>query len=573
MPAPLFRALMATALSATLLVSAPAAHAEGGLSGAYLAARTASMNNDYEAAAQYYTRAITRDPSNVELLENALISFIALGDVARAVPVARRMEQGGMDSQLAHMVMLSSLMKKGEYDSALTEIEAGRSVGPLVDGLLSAWAEFGAGRMSEALAAFDDEADRPGLAIFGQYHKALALAAVGDFEGAQAIFDATSPQLRLTRRGVMAEIEVLSQLERNDEAIALLDDSFSTERDPGLEALRARLEAGEALPFTAITDAADGAAEVFFTVAGALNGEISDTLTLLYARMAEYLRPDHSDAILLSAGLLEAQGQYDLATRTYRKVPRDDLAFYAAELGRAETLEKAGKPEAAVEVLSTLAGTHPDVPLVQVTLGDMLRRLERYDEAVAPYDAAIALFDAADQPQWSIYFARGVAKERLGQWAEAEADFRHALELEPDQPRVLNYLGYSFVDKGENLDEALEMIQRAVAGQPNSGYITDSLGWAYYRLGRYQEAVAPMERAVELMPIDPIINDHLGDVFWAVGRKVEARFQWSRALSFTDPENPSPDVDPDRIRRKLEVGLDKVRAEEGAAPFPTPDGD
>jgi len=169
------------------------------------------------------------------------------------------------------------------------------------------------------------------------------------------------------------------------------------------------------------------------------------------------------------------------------------------------------------------------------------------------------LIGQPERRHWFLFYVRGIAYERSGRWEEAERDFRKALELEPDQPNVLNYLGYSLVEKGIKLDEALEMIRKAVEKRPNDGYITDSLGWALYRLGRYEEAVEPMERAVELTPLDPVINDHLGDVYWMVGRKREARFQWKRALSFGPDEK-----DAARIRRKLEVGLDKVLEEERA---------
>ena len=187
---------------------------------------------------------------------------------------------------------------------------------------------------------------------------------------------------------------------------------------------------------------------------------------------------------------------------------------------------------------------------MQSALGDALRMAERYPEAVAAYDAAIALVPAPMPVHWPLYYTRGIANERAGNWPAAEADFRAALKLEPDQPLVLNYLGYSMVEKQENLDEALGMIERASKAEPDDGYITDSLGWVLYRLGRYDEAVKPMLRAVELTPDDPVINDHLGDVLWMVGRKREAEFQWRRALSF----GPSDDLDMDRIRRKLEVG-------------------
>ncbi|MDH5797960.1 MAG: tetratricopeptide repeat protein, partial [Paracoccaceae bacterium] len=195
-------------------------------------------------------------------------------------------------------------------------------------------------------------------------------------------------------------------------------------------------------------------------------------------------------------------------------------------------------------------------------LGDVLRRLERNVEAVAAYDKAVALHEASGQENWLVYFTRGISLERIGEWERSEADLRKALELRPDQPQVLNYLGYSLVELQVKLDEALDMIARAVDARPNDGYITDSLGWVLYRLGRYDEAVGHMERATELMPVDPIVNDHLGDVYWAVGRYREARFQWERAMSF-EPE----EKDAMRIRRKLEVGLDRVLEEEGAPPL------
>ena len=169
--------------------------------------------------------------------------------------------------------------------------------------------------------------------------------------------------------------------------------------------------------------------------------------------------------------------------------------------------------------------------------------------------------------RWVLFYSRGIAHERSGDYDQMERDFRAALEIEPDQPQVLNYLGYSMVEQKRNLEEALEMIERAVAASPQSGYIVDSLGWVLYRLGRYDEAVLHMERAVELMPVDPVVNDHLGDVYWAVGRQREAEFQWSRALSFIDEEDSDSEADPVRIRRKLDVGLDVVLEEEGAPPL------
>ena len=531
--------------------------------GAYLAARQAVLLGDYTAAADYFTQALTRDPSNAMLMENAVLSFLSLGDLDRALPIARKMEADGLQSQVASMVLAAAEARNGEFDALLSRMSEERGTGPLVDGLTIAWAQMGKGDVSAALATFDKLAAEDGLGPFASYHKALALAMVGDFEGAEAIFAAESGgPLQLTRRAAIARVQILSQLDRDPEAVEMLDQMFGPDLDPALTAMRAALVEDSVLPFNLITNPTDGIAEVFHTVASFLRREAGDEYTLLFSRVASYLRPDHTDAILQSASLLESMEKFDLAVATYKQVPANDPSFHAAELGRAEALRKLDRLDAASEVLEQLTRSHGDLPIVHVTLGDLMRQMERFGDAVTAYDTAVALYPSEDGGHWFIYYARAIAHERQDNWEKAEADFRKALELNPDQPQVLNYLGYSLVEKQIKLDEALDMIERAVAARPDSGYIVDSLGWVLYRLGRYEEAVVHMERAAELMPVDPIVNDHLGDVLWAVGRYREAEFQWTRALSF-DPE----EKDAVRIRRKLEVGLDVVLAEEGAQPL------
>ena len=538
-----------------------------GFSGSYLAARQATYNSDYEASARYYTQALARDPSNPALLESAVLAYLSLGELETALPVARKIVNDGLESQLANMVITASLVKQGNFAETLSMLEAEKGAGQLVDGLLTAWAYIGAGNMTHALEAFDAVAQEPGFGGFAAYHKALALASVGDFEGADAIYATDgNGTIQNTRRGVMALVEILSQLERNDEAVAVMDKVFQGDLDPDLEDMRNRLIAGETVPFTHVRSASDGVAEVFFTLGRALENEAAPDYVLLYSRVAEYLRPDHFEALLLSAGLLERLGQFDLSTKAYKKVPADHPSYHAAELGRAEALRQAEKPEAAIEVLEQLARSHGNLSIVHSSLGDLYRQQKDFAAGAAAYDRALELSTEKDRSRWFLYYARGICHERLDDWSASEADFRAALALNPEQPQVLNYLGYSLVEKQIKLDEALSMIERAVAARPDSGYIVDSLGWVLYRLGRYDEAVAHMERAAELMPIDPVVNDHLGDVYWAVGRKLEAEFQWKRALSFVD-ENSEEEAKPDRIRRKLEVGLDVVLEEEGADPL------
>jgi tetratricopeptide (TPR) repeat protein len=534
-----------------------------GNAGAYLAARHASFGSDYVTAADYYARALVRDPNNISLMENATTALLGIGEIDRAVPIARRLVQMGQNNQIGNIVLFGSQAKAENWDGIAKDLDAGQTVGPLYDGLLRAWSLVGLGKMGDALEAFDAVSNEQGVQAFGLYHKALALASVGDFEGADRIFSGQDgPPLRMTRRGVVAHSQILSQLDRNADAVELIRLTFGENLDPALQALLDALEAGDSVAFDAITTATEGIAEVNFSIAGALSGEAADGYTLLYARMTRHLDPDNIDGLLLTAALLEDLERYELATQVYDKVPRDHPSFHAAEIGRANALSQAGNDEAAIEVLRQLSESHSEISTVHTTLGDTLRRLDRYEEAGGPYDKAVALIGEPSPRDWILFFSRGIAHEREDQWDDAEADFRKALELRPNQPQVMNYLGYSFLEMNTNLDEAMELIEKAVAAEPNSGYIIDSLGWGLYLLGRYDEAVEHMERAVELEAVDPIVNDHLGDVYWAVGRTREAEFQWARALSF-DPE----EEEADRIRRKLEVGLDAVLKEEGAKPL------
>ncbi|MEO0390256.1 MAG: tetratricopeptide repeat protein [Pseudomonadota bacterium] len=558
--------LLSAAISAAVVCAAPAQAQMG--AGAYLAGRQAAMQNDFAAASRYFSDALRAAPRNAEIMEDTLNARVLMGDIDGAVPVAQDLVEAGQRSQIAHIALIADEVKRGDFAAVLARDPDLEGIGPLVDGLVRGWSHIGAGDLAAGLAAFDTVAENQGLAGFALYHKAMALAWSGDFDGAEAIFGATGANgLLRTRRGAMARAEVLSQLGRNDDAIASLRDAFGVGSDPELDALTTALQGDAAVPFTHITSPTDGVAEVFFSVAGALRSEAGADYTLIYGRIARFLRPGHVDALLMNAELLEELDQMTLAINVYSEVPRAHPAFHAAELGRAAALRRADRPEAAIEVLESLARDYDDLPVVFSTLGDVRRGQDDFAGAITAYDRALELTETGARAEWFLYYARAISYERLGDWEPEEADFRRALELNPGQPQVLNYLGYSLVEKRIKLDEALDMIERAVAASPDSGYIVDSLGWVLYRLGRHEDAVGHMERAVELMPVDPVVNDHLGDVYWAVGREREAMFQWKRALSFIDFDNVPTDIDPDRIRRKIDVGKDAVLIEEGDAPL------
>ncbi|SEN33761.1 Tetratricopeptide repeat-containing protein [Loktanella fryxellensis] len=531
--------------------------------GAYLAAANAARTGDFAAAAQWFTEALGGDPGNPQMLESLAVAQVALGDFEAAEATAQTMRLAGFESQVGNKVLAAVAAARDEWATIQADLAADHTVSPLFDGLVLAWALVGSGDMTAALAAFDTVTATDGMAAYGQFHKALALGSVGDHDGALAILSASgNGSAGFGPRATIAHAQVLSQLGRNADALAVLDDAFGATLDPAIVALRNQLAADGAVPFDVVTGARDGVAETAFMIASLLATEAEEAYTLQYARVAQYLTPGSADAALLSAELLQNLNRFDLAGAAFASVAQDDPNFVNAELGRVDALRRAGDVSVAVEVAQALARATPDLPFVHARLGDMLNDADDRPGAIAAYSRALDLYSMTDPTRWIVHYTRAIAYHASDMWPEAESDFRAALAIEPDQPQVLNYLGYSLVERGEKLDEALDMIERAVADAPDSGAIVDSLGWVYFRLGRYAEAVGPLERAAELEAADPTINDHLGDAYWAVGRVREAQFQWQRALSF------EPDADlATRIRAKLERGLDAVLADEGQPPL------
>lgn len=554
-------------IAAVAMLGSGAAYADTD-AGSYLAARQALTAHDFAEASRQLARGLVADPAEPFLLENAMTSYIALGDLEQALPIAQKIIDLGYDSQIANLTAMIASAQADDWQGIFDTLQAGRTVGPLVDGLAQGWAHLGEGNMTRAIESFDAVIASQGMMIYGLTHKAYALASVGDFEGADAIFTGQVPGgMRYSRQSAIAHVQILSQLGRNADALSVMNAVFGAQPDAGVADLRDRLMADEAVAYTAVRTPAQGLGDLFHVIAGIVQEDAPAQFTLMYARAATFLWPENTPAVLMTARLLEELGQHDLANLAFATVARDDPAFAAAELGRAEVLRAAGRQDAAIEVLEALNRSHPDLPEVYATKGDTHRQVERFDAAIAAYSRALDLYDETQSARWFVHYTRGISYHRIDDWSDAEADFRAALALRPDHPQVLNYLGYSLVERGEKLDEALEMIETAAAAQPDNGAIVDSLGWVYFQLGRYEEAVFHLERAASLEPVDPVINDHLGDAFWAVGREIEAQFQWHRALSF-DPDGHEAA----RIRDKLARGLDLVLLDEGLAPVQVASG-
>ncbi|TBN39888.1 tetratricopeptide repeat protein [Paracoccus subflavus] len=557
------------AAAADVPVPAPAPQAFG-LAGPFLAARMAVVENDFQAAARFFVQAVAHDPGDRFLQDSALVSLVSAGEIDRAVDLSRRIATDGEPTELSRLIQQAERVHRGDWDGLLadlgtpadTEAEA-----DLLAGMMRGWALLGAGRASDALAEFERLAGSPGVAPMVNYHLALARAHVGDHEGAAALLAEETTGAHLL--GFAARAQVLAQLDRRDEAVAMIEAIPGVEAEPQLLTLRDRLKAGQPVSFDVVRTPADGIAQVFLTFAAALaSSPDPEPLSLIHARLAAWLSPETAEARLMVAQILQERQQFDLAEPEFDALRRMGQMRPAAELVRIETLTGAGRSEEAGKAALSLTAAYPDLPQAWIALGDVLRRQEKFAQAVPAYDKALNLLkDAPAEARWFPLYARGIALERSQQFDRAEADFLAAIEIRPEDASLLNYLGYSWIDRGKNLDRALALIEQAVALSPDDGYILDSLAWAYFRLGRYDEAVAPMERAILSMSEDPLVNDHLGDIYWKVGRHREAEIQWQRALSL-EPTG-TDDVDPDRIRAKLDRGLDQVLAEEAAAPAAT----
>lgn len=532
------------------------------LSGNYLAARHArSLQADGDAAV-FLKAALAKSPDDRWLLGRALAALLLSGHVEEAMPIARRLDDGDEDAPLAALTLAIGDIKAANYQAALSRLRGSPSRGHTVFiiPLLTAWTEFGLGNVDQALAALNPAGRDPGLAALYRMHAAWINEAAGRRAAAMADIDEVlKPQKEPWLRLVELAGALKERAGERGQALALYREYIQRFPDSTLLApALARASRDLPPPPVEIHTAKEGVAEVMLDAAGVLSRQNSRELALMLGEFGLYLRPDFPALQLMVGDLLEAFDREDDANRIYARVNPVSPMAWPARLSIARNLEQTDRFDEAAKMLRELARERPNDPEPLTELGDMYRKRDRFAEAVEAYDAGFARIGTLEPRHWRLLYVRGIALERTKDWPRAEADFLKALEFEPDQPFVLNYLGYSWVEQGRNLERAEAMIRKAVDLRPTDGYIVDSLGWVLHRLGRDDEAVEQMERATELNPQDPVINDHLGDVYWSVGRQREARFQWRTVLSL----NPEPDLKA-QVEAKLEHGLIK---EANAAP-------
>ncbi len=579
-----FTLLMSSALTTSALAARlpqreapppPAYEPADSLEGNFLSAYIAGASRDTAAAASFYREAVKGDPRNAELLERSFVALLADGSMAEAFRAAERITARDGTNGLAQLALGVRQVKAKQYQAARQNLaRGGRSAAAdLTATLLTAWSYAGAGDGKKALETISKLRGERYYNVFRDYHAGLIAAFTGDKVEAERRLKAAYDADRSTLRIVDAYARFEANSGRPDLALAAYTD-FETvlPRHPIVRDAIERLRANQPLK-PLIASAQDGAAEVLYGLGSAGSTQGDELPAVVYLRLALFLNPEHSLAILTLADTLDRMKMPERANEVFARMPATSPLKLNADIQVGLNLEQLGKSEEAIRHLDALAKEHPDNVELITSLGNIQRSRKKYVEAAETYTKAIDLVRPNEQRNyWTLYYFRGTAYERAKEWAKAEGDLKKALDLVPEnapggRAQVLNYLAYSWVDQNLHIDDAFKMLRQAVDLSPRDGMIIDSLGWAYYRLGRYDDATRELEKAIELKPGDPTINDHLGDSYWRSGRRLEAKFQWQHAKDL----NPEPD-DLERINAKLKDGLPEEKPAATAEGQPAPQG-
>ncbi|MBO6826008.1 MAG: tetratricopeptide repeat protein [Sneathiella sp.] len=524
------------------------------ISGQYLAGRQALRERDSRAAWEYFQKAYEADPEDDLLLQNTFQAALENGQLSDAIKLAAMIEQKNLSAiETARLLLAVEDIRLANYDSAiqrLNTLERDR-FNIVLKPVLTAWALVGQGDFNAAKASLDTLDEYKGFYILKSYHLALLADAAGQVEVAKEAYETAlkGPSGRAVRL-IQSYGAFLAANGAQDDALKLFKNyQANFPLSPTILDLVATLEAGQELK-PLINSPIQGAAEALYSSASIVSQQQINSLAITLAHLSLLLRPDLTPSHILLAEIAEDRRQYDQARDYYRLIPAKSPYAENAEIRIAWLSYRLGERDQAITKLENLIQKDPRNIEPLIVLADLSRDGKDWARAAKNYGKAIDNIGAAKGRLWSLHYARGISYERLGAWSKAEADLKKALELRPDNPQILNYLGYSWVDRNENLEEAKSLLIKAVSLRPEDGYIVDSLGWLYYRLNDFENAVQQLERAAELQPEDPTINDHLGDVYWQVGRYEEARYQWQRAL-WLEPEEDQIPI----IKQKLKDGL------------------
>jgi tetratricopeptide (TPR) repeat protein len=560
--------ILRSALSA-LVIFAVSAPANAGIqnttsfAGNYLAGRTAAWLRDNEAAVDFYSAALNQDAANPVMVERLFQYQLSGGDVAKAEAMASQVIAFNSQHRMARTTLGLKDFRNQHYAEARANFSeaAYTPVGELTSALLTAWTYAGEGSLNAALKALDKLDTLDAFANYKALHSALIEDFLGSGVRAEASYKKAYAQAGTSLRVVQAYGNFLERNGHSDQAIKVYSAFLQNGQNNVLvqDAL-ADAKAGKK-PQAFIATPGAGAGEVLFSLAAALSGEQSADAAIMYAQLALSFNADSPVIQSLLGDIYTDQKSHQLAIDAYEHIPPVSPLRIYADTQIAINLQRMERGKEAVERLQAVIKREPKNLDAWSTLGSIYRSNNEDAKAADAYTEALGLLPPAEKNNWQIHYYRGITYDHQKMWDKSDADFRQALAISKDEPTVLNYLGYSLIDRGVKLDEAIAMVKKAVELRPNDGYIVDSLGWAYYTMGDYEQAVNYLERAVDLNPADAVIAEHLGSAYWRVGRKIEARFQWQHAKD----NNPEPE-DLKRIEGELKDGLadpPKVKAADG----------
>jgi Flp pilus assembly protein TadD len=516
--------------------------------GMFLAGQGALNDGRSQDAARFFDQARSQPGADEIIAEKAFTAALLSGDIPRAATLAPVDDDASeaakrMGALVRGVEGLASDKGKAAY-AQLTSSSIAFPHKPAA-ALLAPWAAAMAGDVDGSLVRPDVRGDKL-VAYFGGLGRGLLFERAGRFDEAETDLKAAASGDAPSELAILTYGGFLERRGRRLDAVALYEAARGQQASDALDRAKARASTGKPAP--PAPTLRQGAAQAMLAPSAAMIAAKQNMIALAYLRLLLRLDPARDDAWLMVGDLLEAGGDIEGARQAYQH-PRPGALEYAVAQGKlAWTYDGAGDHVTALKIARAAAASgDPDARLI---LADLLRGDEKYAEAA---QLLSELIKSSPSPDWRLYFGRAVSLEKLGRWPEAETDLQAALQLRPDEPELLNYLGYSWIDRGVRLKEAMAMVEKAVDADPRSGAMVDSLGWAYFKLGDYKHATEKLEEAVELDAGDPEVNDHLGDAYWKVGRHDEAQFQWRRVLTLAPTDKLRASV---QAKLGSPVGLD-----------------
>lgn len=525
--------------------------------GAYIAGRVAHLRSDFNNAADYYIQALKKDPNNIELLNSVYLILTSQGRISEAATYAKEAIKLGERNNFAYIIIAADQIKNQKYKDAEKTVKKTKGVvyNDFISPLVLAWVYTGEGKKDKAIETLDIIKKEKSLRALYHFQAGMIYDYFGDNKNAAKNYEVIVKEEKLEMSFRALQIICNFYIRNNQKTKAVnLVRKYADDRTLADMMKRLQNSVAFATPKNAkklLTNPAEGVAEAFFSIAATLRqGEAGVDLAHMFISLAIYENQDYDLARLLLADILESREMFAEANAQYDAIDKNKESYYTAQLRKANNLVQMNDYDGAELLMKSLT-LESNNPQLYLDLGDVLRLNGNQNEAIEYYTKAIDATQNTNPNKWVLYYARGISYEQNNQWNLAEKDFQKALTLSQKHYAVLNYLGYSWITRGVNTELAFSMLVDAYNQAPQDGNVADSLGWAFYRLGKYDYAVFYLEKATETEAANPIICDHLGDAYWMAGRKNEARFQWQHALALKDEENK---LNPDEVRAKIQTG-------------------